>query len=405
MIYDACVIGAGASGLVSAAALARRGLHTILIDQNKKSGRKLYATGNGRCNLANAVLSDSAYYADAFARAVVNDASRQEMLSMLEEIGIPVTDRQGYLYPKSLQASSVVWALTDAARLAGVEFLYDSKAVSVKPGRDGKNAGDSEAWEVVTEGKTSHSIRTARVILAMGSPAARELGAAEEGEIYSLFQQLSLPYQPFGPALCPVETEEDLSSLAGVRVRCSMKLLHAGAVFEENGEAQFTEYGISGIVTFNLATMAGKGDSMILDLLPEWGSVEEVLYFLRKVVQARSAYGAFNGLLHEKLCLYALEMHCPGKGKQSLSEWSDQELSETIRSLKFMSLRVRGLRGEQGQACKGGVSTSVLDPLTMQVKGQPTLAVTGETTDVVGRCGGYNLMYAMISGLRAGRNL
>ena len=406
MIYDACVIGAGASGLVSAAALARRGLHTILIEKNKKSGRKLYATGNGRCNLANAVLSDSAYYEDSFALAVVNEDSRREMLSMLEEIGIPVTDRQGYLYPKSLQASSVVWALTDAARLAGVEFLYDSRVVSVKQSTLQKEAGYPEdCWELVTEGKKMHSFISRRVILAMGSPAAQELGAAKEEEIYSLFDQLSLPYRPYGPALCPLETGEDLSSLAGVRIRCGMKLLHAGTSFEESGEVQFTEYGISGIVTFNLATMAAEGDSVILDLLPEWESDGAVLHFLRNEEQGRSAYGAFNGLLHEKLCLYALELHCPGKGKQSLSEWSNQELSEVIHTLKSMTLSVSGLRGEQGQACKGGVSTGIMDPRTMQVKGRPALAVTGETTDVVGRCGGYNLMYAMISGLRAGRNL
>ena len=98
IIYDACVIGAGASGLVCAATMARRGLTTLLVDQNKKSGRKLYATGNGRCNLANAVISDSAYYSDLFAGNVVTEASLRELFRYLESVGLPLTETLRKIY-------------------------------------------------------------------------------------------------------------------------------------------------------------------------------------------------------------------------------------------------------------------------------------------------------------------
>ncbi len=396
--YDACVIGAGASGLAAASELASRGYRTVLIEQNKKSGRKLYATGNGRCNLANAVLSDSAYYGNLFAKSVVSAESVQDLTDWLEGIGIPLTDRNGYLYPKSLQASSVVWALTDAARLAGAEFLYDTKVTEI--------CSDSgRSWIIKTEGTAARTIRSERLVLSMGSPAARGLGAAKASELYSLFDNLSLEYRPYQPALCPLETEEDVRLLSGVRAGCRMTLLHGDSREEEEGEVQFTEYGISGIVTFNLATLADVKDTVLLNLLPEWASDDELLSFLRGQSQKRSAFGAFNGVLHEKVISYAFERLSLGKGKRALSEWQDQELIRIIGHLGNMPLTVSGKKGDQGQAACGGVLCRLLDPDTMQVKGRPTLAITGEVTDVVGRCGGYNLMYALISGLRAGRNL
>ena len=396
--YDACVIGAGASGLAAASELASRGYRTVLIEQNKKSGRKLYATGNGRCNLANAVLSDSAYYGNLFAKSVVSAESVQDLTDWLEGIGIPLTEKNGYLYPKSLQASSVVWALTDAARLAGAEFLYDTKVTEI--------CSDSgRSWIIKTEGTAARTIRSERLVLSMGSPAARELGAAKDTELYSLFENLSLEYRAYQPALCPLETEEDVRSLAGVRAGCRMMLLHGDSREEEDGEVQFTEYGISGIVTFNLATLADVKDTVLLNLLPEWDSDDELLSFLRGQSQRRSAFGAFNGILHEKVISYAFEHLSPGKGKRALSEWQDQELIRIIGHLGNMPLTVSGKKGDQGQAACGGVLCRLLDPDTMQVKGRPTLAITGEVTDVVGRCGGSNLMYALISGLRAGRNL
>ena len=396
--YDACVIGAGASGLAAASALAMRGYRTVIVEQNKKSGRKLYATGNGRCNLANAVLSDSAYYDNSFANSVVTEDARKDLILWLRKIGIPLISRGDYLYPKSMQASSVVWALTDAARFAGVKFLYESKVISIHETEE----SDPRLWMISISGKAEQSLTAKRLVLATGSPAAQTLGAAKDNELARLFNDLKLPVSPWHPALCPLETKEDMSFLAGVRSGCRMTLKET---YVEEGEIQFTDYGISGIVTFNLATIAEPGDPVSLNLLPEWQDEKEVLRFLREISLTRSAFGALNGFLHEKICSHAIEQICPGKGKRSLSEWKDEELLAVIRYLMAMPLTVKSKRGDQGQAYRGGILTEVLDPGTMQVKDRPNLAVTGEVSDVVGRCGGYNLMYALISGRLAGRNL
>ena len=428
IIYDACVIGAGASGLVCAATMARRGLTTLLVDQNKKNGRKLYATGNGRCNLANAVISDSAYYSDPFAGNVVTEASVRDLFRYLEAVGLPLTVRDGYYYPQSLQASSVVWALTDEARLAGVNFLYEEELMHAERTEEGFRLQLRRGSGKLRE------LRCHRLALCMGSPAQPSLGAAKEQTVYSLLEELKLPYRPFTHALCPMETEEDVSELAGVRVKTKIILECTGGAAEskdrdtediasvssgiatgsseaagmtEQGELQLTEYGISGIAVFNLSTLAKAGDTVRIDLLPLWEREEELITFLRAQAPDRSLYGVMNGLLQDKLCRFHL---CGQFGSERLklavSAFTDQELLRLIRELKNWKLTVSGFRTEQAQAFRGGVDTGIMDPEGMLVKGSGApLAVTGELLDVVGRCGGYNLSFAMISGMRAGEKL
>ena len=405
-IYDACVIGAGASGLVCASELAGRGYDILLIEQNKKSGRKLYATGNGRCNVANAVISDSAYYYDSFARQVVSEGSVAQLHRYLEQLGIPMVCREGYYYPQSMQASSVVWALTDAVRLKQVPILYETELKHVERTQEG-------GFLLHISGKDEEdTVRCNRLVLSMGSPAAQELGAAKEEQLYALLEELGLPYEPFTPALCPLTTKEDLSSLAGVRVRAQLKMglamdqpVSEGRL-TELGELQITDYGLSGIAVFNLATLAEEGEEIAVDLLPLWEKEEEALHFLRGQDPGRTLFGACNGMLHEKLCGYFLnKCFGEGAGRKKLSDFSDDELLKLIRLLKNWRLKITGKKKEMAQASRGGVLTQLLDPATMQVKRDRRIAVTGELCHVTGRCGGYNLMFALISGYRAGQRV
>ena len=420
------MIGAGASGLVAGAELAKRGMNILIIEQNKKSGRKLYATGNGRCNIANAVISDSAYYYDGFAAQVVTDGSVLLLRRYLAQLGIPLTEKNGYCYPQSLQASSVVWALTDQARLSGAEFLYDSEVVHVDRTNEGAfrlymrktRSGDgfsrnsSEAGHDEDTDDSIEIIRCNRLVLAMGSSAAKELGAGKDEIITEIIEDLRLPYISFEPALCPLVVSEDVSSLAGVRthvrlrVGLSMDRPELGERLTEEGELQLTEYGLSGIAVFNLSTLIDVGEKISVDVLPLWESAEEVLIFLRKQNPERTIFGALNGLLHEKLCRFFLAAILgEGLEKNKLSTFSEEDLLHLIREMKDWRLTVSGKKQEMGQARKGGVSTEVLSPDTLQVRRDPRLAVTGELCNVTGRCGGYNLMFALISGIRAGQRL
>lgn len=415
-VYDACVIGAGASGLVCGAELARRGMTTLIIDKNKKSGRKLYATGNGRCNIANAVISASAYYSDSFARQVVNEGSAGQLKRYLAEIGIPLTDKNGYLYPQSMQASSVVWALTDAARLSGAEIRVGTAVAGIT--RTGSRSVDRAGDYSVSSGgfllktETGEEIGCNRLCLAMGSPSAPKLGAAKADQIYRILDDLSLPYVPFEAALCPLETAEDLRSMAGVRTRAKIRVgLSMERRFEtedltEEGELQITEYGISGIAVFNLSTLIHVGETVSIDLLPQWNEEKEVLAALRRTVPKRSLFGFLNGMLHEQICRFFLTKHFGAeKVGTAISAYPEEDLLRLVRDLKDWRLSISGKKEEMSQASRGGVRTHILSPDTMQVRRDPRIAVTGELCQVTGRCGGYNLMFALISGMRSGRKL
>jgi len=406
-VYDACVIGAGASGLVCASELAKRGYTTLLLERNKKTGRKLYATGNGRCNIANAVLSASKYYGDGFASKVVNTGSAAMLKRYLEQLGIPLTDKSGYLYPQSLQASSVVWALTDAAVLAGVKIKYENELESVD-----RTAEGGFRLHVASPKDGSIEYQCNRLVLSAGSPAGESLGAADDENLGRILDDLGIPYIPFEPALCPLTVKEDVSELAGVRTRAVLRLglsidrRDFNEDLTESGELQITDYGISGIAVFNLSTMVQGNESISIDLLPEWDKSEDVLRFIREQDQRRSIFGTLNGLLHEKICSFFLKEHF-GKErfKKTAEEFEDEELLHLIDNVKDWRLNITGKKVGSEQASRGGVKTHILSPDTMQVRREPRIAVTGELCNVTGRCGGYNLMFALISGLRAGQRI
>ena len=270
-IYDVCIIGAGASGLVSAIESSRRGLSCIVIDKNKKAGRKLYATGNGRCNLTNDEWDDTSYYGNPF--------------------------------PASLEASSVVWALNDTALNFGTVFLYDHRATKISE-ITVENVG--VLYEIAVEGtkdKEDNQFVLARnLIIACGGSAAPGIGSADPGETEILFDSACIPYNSFAPALCPVHISEDMSSLAGVRTKARV----TASGHSEFGELQITDYGISGIVVFNLAYYMEQGEEVQINIIPRVSEEDFIDSFKDQqgLYPDRSLILFLNGYINDNLCSY-----------------------------------------------------------------------------------------------------
>ncbi|MBR3539415.1 MAG: NAD(P)/FAD-dependent oxidoreductase, partial [Eubacterium sp.] len=156
----------------------------------------------------------------------------------------------------------------------------------------------------------------------------------------------------------------------------------------------------------NITTLPYYDHKNAIDLLPILNQEEEVLRFLKAQNPERRLFAACNGMLHEKLCSFFLKK-CFGEEslKKKLAAFTDEELLLLIRTLKDWRLRITGKRADMAQANRGGVLTHILDPDSMQVKRDRRIAVTGEMCHVTGRCGGYNLMFALISGIRAGQRI
>ncbi len=398
--YDICIIGAGPAGLAAAIESSRRGLSCLLLDRNKKPGKKLYATGNGRCNLCNEHYDRDCYYGSDFASEIIYKRNLRDFVTAyMDGLGIKTVSKNGYYYPMSMQASAVVWALRDAAVMNGVEIISDSEVSAVE------DKGDKYIISY-SGGKTALA---SSVILATGSPSAPELGAASYETLYSLFESLKLKYEPFSPCLGPVAVKEDMNPVAGVR--CDAEISLHIAEQRERGELQITAGGISGIVVFNMneymKEQAHNGHNTIhINLLPDITHDEFISRFntFRKTSPNRKVLGFLNGFLNDKLALYHLNrLKEDGSVKDDVNV-SESEAGLIYRALTDWRLSIGGFNDEtRSQASAGGIATSQIDPKDMHIIDRRELYAVGETTDVLGKCGGYNISYALYTGFLAGR--
>ncbi len=433
--YDVIIIGGGPAGLAAAIESSRRGLSSVLLDRNKKIGRKLYATGNGRCNVTNHVMDASCYYDSPFAGKLLADTVQAEgvplnewVLRYLASFGIPCVEKNGYYYPMSLQASSVVWALSDAARLSGVTILTEEEAVSVHStvlntakhvSENTRRAqSDNDNTEIDLDiNKRIHSVTTAsgsvfsapRLILATGGASQPHLGASDTLLCTSLKKDLTLAFRPLRPVLGPIPVHDIPDELSGVRVQGKLTVpgngLHS-APYSESGEIQFLTYTLSGIAAFQVSPLVKAGSRIQIDFMERVPENTFLDAFLQQKSSApdRRLYAFLNGYLPDKLALFMINLIVPDGSKLLLKDTGTETIVELYRKLNCWEVTVMDeVSFDQSQASSGGILTDQIDTQTMEIKSYPGLYVTGELMDVLGKCGGYNISFALRTGYLAGK--
>ena len=433
-IYDICIIGAGASGLVAAIESSRRGLSCVVVDKNKKAAQKLYATGNGRCNLTNDNWEEDSYYENEFVDQVFDSLykltgmrQRTFVLDYFKKLGIMTVSRDGYFYPASMQASSVVWALLEAVRTQEVEMRLKTtcrsvKATNIEDILDELDFSDQKAFdadriyklnlEVKNENEIYDDHLYARnIIISTGGISQSKLGASSKELSEGLFDSLKLPYNEFRSCLCPVICSEDdmLSSIAGVRTKARIYVDN----HSEMGELMITEDGISGIVTFNMSYYMKAGSRVRVNLLPKISEDDFVEHFnsIQTYFPNKRLDSFLNGYINDKLALYMIgKFYGNPELKLLLKDVTETGIRGLYSELTEWILTVRTrYNTEHSQASSGGIVTEVIDPKSMKISRSSTIGdgiyATGEATDVIGRCGGYNLSYAFITGYLAGNSV
>lgn len=400
-MYDLCVVGCGAAGMSAAITAARQGLKVIIIEKNKKPGKKMYATGNGRCNLTNMDFnflrdyrSSHTLYED-FLKHILGERPEQRIVEFLDSIGILTYEQDGYLYPNSLQASSVVWSMVDALKFLNVKMEFKAQIASI--------TRENSCFEIKWQ---NGQIRASQVVLACGSMAYPSLGGCEDG--YHLAKKMGHSIEDVRPALCGLITMEDVSVISGVRTPASAKLLDSSGnvLAGETGELQVTDYGVSGIMIFNLSSLAGamlkRGETpkISFDFL---GDMEEKLQEALSRFSNRTVIGVLNGFLNDKIATYFTEL-C-GIKRETLSKELDSTMRDLlVQTLKGYIVTIKGMKDfDSGQVCAGGVELEDIIPQTMESKIVENLFIAGELLDIDGRCGGYNLTFAILSGINAGK--
>lgn len=399
---DVIVVGGGASGLMAAVTAASSGAEVTLVEQNDRVGRKILSTGNGRCNYTNLYQDPACYHCEnvSFPWKILQQFDVRQTVDFFQQLGIHPKSRNGYLYPNSDQASSVLDVLRMECARSGVEILNERKCMEICP--------EKSCFLVKTN---SGKLRARKVILAAGSKASAVSGS--DGTGYTLAKELGHTLIPVLPALVQLRCRESFyKSISGVRVHGQVSILADGeCIAKDKGEIQLTNYGISGIPVFQVSGAAAKalycGSTVtaVLDFMPdlEW---EEFLQFLDTRVQMRpekTLEEFFIGLFPKKLCdlWIRLGKFTRGQRVDSIAKTQWKELAQRIK--QFGTIVAETNPFEQAQVCRGGVDTREIHPQTLESNLVPGLYFAGELLDVDGLCGGYNLQWAWSSGHVAGR--
>ncbi len=410
LLVDNLIIGAGASGLVAAIESSRRGLSCVVVDKNRKPGMKLYATGNGRCNLTNDDWEEDTYYENDFVDKVYDSLykltgkrQRSFILDYFRNLGVQSVSKNGYYYPASMQASTVVWALTDTAKNLGVTFRLRTKAEFIEKIENYYAVNVSTKTD---EDILNDKIYARNVIIATGGLSSPKLGAIDSEGIYPLFDSLGIPYNTFSSGLTSVKTIEDMTSLAGVRAQARISIKG----HTELGELQITDYGFSGIVTFNMSYYMKPGDKITVNLMPKKSENDFAAEFndIKARFPERRLDLFLNGYINDKLGEYFIQKFYGNPDfKLCLKDITETGIRGLYQEITEWSVGIKSINDfDQSQASAGGIVVSIIDPYSMEIDSDKTIGsgiyAIGEATDVLGKCGGYNLTYAFISGYLAG---
>ncbi|MBR1797200.1 MAG: aminoacetone oxidase family FAD-binding enzyme [Clostridiales bacterium] len=380
-IYDVLIIGAGASGLMCASSLVREypSIRVLVIDKNGKAGRKLLATGNGRCNFTNLNIASSCYNTDDVRKLtkILHSFNSKKIIDYFEKkLGVVADYKGDLVYPITYQSKTVADALEASCK--GVRFLYNTEVTSVVK----KDIG-----YFINGMYEAHN-----VVFACGGVSYPELGS--NGSLYPIIRGLAGEdsIERLIPSLVPLKSsDKDIKALAGIRQECTVRLNGAA----EKGEILFAEYGVSGICVmqlsgnYNRSIAAGKKAGFLsVDLLPSMDAKRKILKIeeLMRAFPDRSPEDALSGLLKKPLASVVV-------GR------SDGTPADIARIAGDFRINLIGSLGfENAQVTSGGLKLKKVND-GLELLNCPGIYVCGEALNVDGICGGYNLHWAWASAL------
>ena len=396
MKSDIIVIGGGASGMIAAVSAAQKGASVVILERMSRIGKKLLATGNGRCNYTNRKMNINCYHSQNIASVskILNAFSEKDTEQFFMKLGILPKDKDGYVYPNSMQAASMLDALRFELDRLGVQVITDADVQKIA--RKGKGFQ-------VTCREGDYQCR--KVILAAGGRASEKLGSNGSG--YSLARSLGHRIVPVVPALTGLKAKEKVyKNLSGVRTEGRVTLfIDNKAEDSHQGELQLADYGISGIPVFQISGQAAYGISgnrkvrCELDFFPEWTETELVSFLKERQKYFRNSPAEVfeTGLLNRKLIRECIRL----SGKTDRNGLPD--MAVLAKTMKHFPATITESRGyEFAQVCAGGVDLSEIHLKSCESVKCSGLYIVGELLDADGICGGYNLQWAWSTGYLAG---
>lgn len=396
------IIGGGAAGMMAALSAKEQGASVCLLERQARVGRKLLATGNGRCNLSNTKLTLKNYHGQdsAFASYALSAFDTQKALDYFASLGLLTTiESSGKVYPLSDQAGSVVDVLRLAMEEAGIAVRPSFEVTSLEKKKKG-------GFLVTSKEET---LSADAVIVCCGGMAGGKLGGTRSG--YDLLQSMGHTVTKLFPVLVQIKTDPTyVKALKGVRADGAVTVERNGKILAENaGEMQFTDFGVSGPAIFEISRVISTGKSPMtlhLNLLRNLSREEVVslLHHRRKTMPHQTLENFLTGILHNRLGRTILRY--AGFGfTEPIHSLTPSDIKRIAHAIQDFEIPVVGAMGfDAAQVTAGGIRTEEFDPKTMESRLVSGLYAAGEVLDIDGDCGGFNLQWAWASGRLAGKN-
>ncbi|NCC75274.1 MAG: NAD(P)/FAD-dependent oxidoreductase [Clostridia bacterium] len=426
---DLVVVGGGASGLLAAISAARTWheqtapahsgpLNILILERNDKIGRKILATGNGRCNLTNALAVPEAYYGrdPRFCRGALHRYDVKATLDFFLDLGLVCREEEdGRIYPVCQQAAAVVDLLLQEIQRLHIATQTQQTVVSLEPIEPvylgSQPLEKAPHWRLgLADGQTQDATC---VILATGGMASPNLGS--DGSGYRLAESLGHRLVEPLPALVQLTTAgRKTAALSGIRVECGLSLVQGiQEIGRESGEVLFTDYGLSGIPILQLSrtvSVSLKENELEpmrirLDLLPEWTESAIEAKIAQRISQNPALHlsDLLTGLVHRKIGGFIAREALHAALDTPVRTLAPRQVKSLARTIKQLELTVTGTKDfSQAQVTAGGLDCRDFLPDCLESRLKPGLFAAGELLDIDGDCGGFNLQWAWSSGLLAG---
>lgn len=397
------IIGAGPSGIIAALQAVKKH-EVILLERNEQCGKKILLTGNGKCNYWNEKIDVTKYQTDDvnILEKILDKTNQENVFEYLESIGIYPRVKNGYYYPYSNQASSIRKILLSELKRQKIEIITDFKVENIY----------YENKKFLITSNHGKVLQADKIILATGSKATPKTGS--DGSGYILASKLGHTVNTVTPALSPLIAKENfLKDWNGVRAEVKISLyINDKKIKEETGEIQLTNYGISGICTFNISGIVSKNLKLNNDVyvkinfFPYFNSdFYNFLEIRNKKMKDHTIEELLESIINYKLMFVLLKKANINKSDKwdDLSKKEKMKLCNTIEAFKLKIYDTADF--DKAQVCTGGISLKEINSNTMESKIVPNLFLVGELLDVDGNCGGFNLAFAWISGYLAGKGV
>lgn len=392
---DIAIIGGGASGLMAAVAAKNEDTNVTVFERTKRVGKKILATGNGRCNMTNTGAGLKNYHGKdpSFVNGAIKRFWVNETLELFSELGILWKEEErGKVYPYSDTASAVLDVLRRRVERTGTEVRCDLDVRSIEK-KNGK-------FIVRTYSGTEDKFD--KVIIAAGGKAAPDLGSNGSG--YELLKSFGHKITALRPSLVQIKTDTDIvKKLKGIKIDANVTIGRNSS----RGELLFTDYGLSGPPIFELTSRLDGDKTLEIDMMPDHTS-DDVL----NIIYERMAYlydvpleEFFTGMLNKRVGQALLKSVGVAPLSRESSSLTEAEAKKIVSAIKGWRFNITGtMSWNNAQVTKGGAETAGFDSATMESKLIKGLYACGEVLDIDGDCGGYNLQWAWSSGYIAGKN-